>query len=106
MATRIITTLEDDLDGSEANETVTFSIDGTEYEIDLNNAHATELRDTMTKYITVARKAAGRAKQARRSGPSMSDTRAVRAWAVDNAIPVNVRGRIPADVLERYAAAH
>ncbi|WP_454698260.1 histone-like nucleoid-structuring protein Lsr2 [Arthrobacter humicola] len=106
MAKRVITTLEDDLDGSEANETITFAIDGAEYEIDLNNAHASELREAMTKYTAVARKTAGRARPARRAGAGISDTKAVRAWAIENSIPVNTRGRIQADVMVRYAAAH
>lgn len=110
MAKRVITTLEDDLDGSEANETITFSIDGAEYEIDLNEAHANELRAAMNKYTSVARKSAGRAKQARRAstgnggpGNSSTDTKAVRAWAIENGIPISSRGRIQADVVERYA---
>jgi hypothetical protein len=111
MAKRVITTLEDDLDGSEANETIIFSIDGAEYEIDLNDAHANELREAMNKYTSVARKSAGRAKQTRRAsngngngnGNGSTDTKAVRAWAIENGIPISTRGRIQADVMERYA---
>lgn len=105
MAKRVITTLEDDLDSSEANETITFSIDGAGYEIDLNDAHANELREALSKYISAARMSAGRARPARRPG-DRSDTKAVRAWAIENGIPVSTRGRIQADVMERYAAAH
>lgn len=108
MAKRVITTLEDDLDGSEANETVIFSIDSAEYEIDLNSAHADELRKVLTRYTAVARKTAGRPRPTRRAGAGAgggNDTKAVRAWAVENGIPVSARGRIPADVMERYAAA-
>ena len=109
MAKRVITTLEDDLDGSEANETIIFSIDGAEYEIDLNDAHANELREAMNKYTSVARKTVGRAKQTRRASNGNSnsngstDTKAVRAWAIENGIPISTRGRIQADVMERYA---
>jgi hypothetical protein len=106
MVKRVITTLEDDLDGSEANESISFAIDGAEYEIDLNSAHATELREAMIKYTAVARRTAGRARPARRPGAGISETKAVRAWAIENGIPVNARGRIQADVMERYAAAH
>lgn len=110
MAKRVITTLEDDLDGSQANETITFSIDGAEYEIDLNDAHANELREAVNKYASVARKSAGRARPARRpsagTGAGSNDTKAVRAWAIENGIPISTRGRIQADVMERYAAAH
>ena len=36
MSSKVLVVLEDDLDGSKASETVTFAIDGTQYEIDLN----------------------------------------------------------------------
>lgn len=80
MAKRVITTLDDDLDGSEANETITFSINGAEYEIDLNDAHASQLHKAMSRYIS--------------------------RWAIESGIPVSARGRIKVDVMERYAAAH
>ena len=81
VAKRVITTFEDDLDGSEAQETITFSLDGSEYEIDLNGAHAAALREAMNKYTAVARKSAGRARLTRRSGGSAGTTnsKAVRA---------------------------
>jgi hypothetical protein len=60
----------------------------------------------MVKYTAVARKTGGRARPARRTGAGVSDTKAVRAWAIENGISVNARGRIQADVMERYAAAH
>lgn len=108
MAKRVITTLEDDLDGSEANETITFSIDGAEYEIDLNDAHANELRGAMNKYTSVARKTSGRARPTRKPGAGIigNDTKAVRAWAIENGIPISSRGRVQADVMARYEAAH
>jgi hypothetical protein len=109
MVKRVITTLEDDLDGSEANETITFSIDNAEYEIDLNDAHADELREVIGRYTAVARKTAGRPRPARRviaGAGGGNDTKVVRAWAIENGILVSARGRIQADVMERYAAAH
>ena len=107
MAKRVITTLEDDLDGSEAIETINFSIDGTEYEIDLNDAHATELRGALNKYTSVARKTTGRARPARKPGGiGGTDTKAVRAWAIENGIAISSRGRVQADVVARYEAAH
>lgn len=105
MAKRVITTLEDDLDGTEANETIRFSIDGADYEIDLNEAHAQELRQAIGKYASVARRSAGRPRSAARPAGS-SDTKAARAWAIANGIPVSARGRIHSEVMERYAAAH
>ena len=43
-----LSTFIDDLDGSAAEGTVLFGLDGTEYEIDLNTRHAQELRDALT----------------------------------------------------------
>ena len=112
MAKRVITTLEDDLDGTEASETITFSFDGAEYEIDLNESNARELRAAMDKYTSVSRKSAVRGKPARRTGvganaaTAVNDTKAVRAWAIANGIPVSARGRVQADVVESYSAAH
>ncbi|MDQ0078238.1 histone-like nucleoid-structuring protein Lsr2 [Arthrobacter oryzae] len=107
MAKRVITTLEDDLDGTEASETVNFAIDGAEYEIDLNEAHANELREVLSKYAAVAQKTGGRGRPpARRTKSGGNDTKAIRAWAIEKGIPINARGRIQADVMEKYAAAH
>ncbi|MCX2746266.1 Lsr2 family protein [Arthrobacter sp. MI7-26] len=106
MAQKIVTLLEDDLDGSKASETVSFALDGVEYVIDLNEAHANELRGAVGKFTAAARKV-GRVKTpARRAATGGSDTKAIRAWAIENGIPINSRGRIQADVIERYQAAH
>lgn len=108
MARKIVTLLEDDLDGSEASETVQFAFDGTEYEIDLNEEHAAELRQAFRRYADVARKTSGgRGRPAsRKSTTGGNDSRAIRMWAADNGIQVNTRGRIQADVVEKYQAAH
>jgi hypothetical protein len=108
MARKVITVLSDDLDGSEATETISFALDGTEYEIDLNEAHANELRETLARFTEVARKtSSGRGRPAgRKSSGSGVDTRAVRLWAIDNGFQVNSRGRIQADIMEKYQAAH
>ncbi|MGW1680157.1 histone-like nucleoid-structuring protein Lsr2 [Saccharopolyspora sp. NPDC002376] len=56
MAERIQVELVDDIDGSPANHTVTFALDGVTYEIDLNDEHAQELRAIITRYVEAARK--------------------------------------------------
>ena len=105
MASKTITTLVDDVDGSQADETVQFSIDGTTWEIDLSRQHAAELRDALN-HVWHARKVGGR--QVRRSSPR-ADNRAIRKWAQARGISVNPRGRVPADVpadvLDQYRAA-
>ncbi|MEV5542066.1 histone-like nucleoid-structuring protein Lsr2 [Saccharopolyspora shandongensis] len=52
---RIQVELVDDLDGSPANQTVSFALDGVTYEIDLNDEHAKQLRVVLDRYIKAAR---------------------------------------------------
>lgn len=56
MAKRVQVVLIDDLDGSEADETVHFSLDDAGYEIDLSRDNASRLRDVLTPYLGSARK--------------------------------------------------
>ena len=51
VAQRVQTLFIDDLDGSAAEGTVCFGLDGTEYEIDLNAEHAQQLRDALAAYL-------------------------------------------------------
>lgn len=105
MARKTVVTLEDDLDGSKASETVNFAIDGVEYEIDLSAEHSNELREALRRYTDAARKISGsRGRPVRKT--SGNDAKAIRMWALDNGIQVNTRGRIQADVVEKYQAAH
>lgn len=109
MARRIQVELEDDIIGGPADETVAFAVDGRAYEIDLSAENAQALRDALAPWVAAARRV-GAAKRvidlrtgaARRSG----DSAAIRAWAVENGIPVSARGRISRDVHARYAAEH
>ncbi|QIK65104.1 Lsr2 family protein [Nocardioides sp. HDW12B] len=112
MAQRVNVVLEDDIDGTDADETVTFSLDGVHYEIDLSAANADKLRESLSLYIGHGRKTSGRRRTgapARKaagsaaSGPSAAD---VRAWARENGHDVPERGRVSAEVREAYAAAH
>jgi hypothetical protein len=110
MAKKTVVLLEDDIDGSEATETLSFALDGNEYEIDLNDRHANELREALARFTGAGRKVSGgrgrplaRTRSSARGGP---DTKAVRLWAAENGIQVNTRGRIQADVVEKYEAAH
>ncbi|AEG45345.1 Lsr2 family protein [Isoptericola variabilis] len=105
--------LVDDIDGSEADETVTFALDGVSYEIDLTSAHASELRDAFATWIGHARKqgggrGAGRAPGggARRGRTDREQLAKIREWARENGYQVSDRGRIPGNVLEAFQAAH
>lgn len=111
MAQKTVITLTDDIDGSGADETVVFGLDGAMYEIDLNGVHAEDLREVMAPFISVARRQGGRAPARAASAPkprtpSEVDPRAVRSWAEANGVSVNSRGRLKADVLEQYRAAN
>ncbi len=111
MAQKVQVLLVDDIDGGNADETVTFSLDGVSYEIDLTSAHATELRESLATWVGHARKvggrsAAGRSTRARRTSGGGADAGAIRDWAKANGHPVSERGRISAEVRAAYEAAH
>lgn len=110
MAKRKLEILVDDLDGSEAAETVVFGLDGEAYEIDLTRENAEALRALLAPYIAGGRKAAvKRTRRKATKGSSSAGTSAsavVRAWAAEAGYEVNSRGRIPADVQAAYDAAH
>jgi hypothetical protein len=108
MAQKVHIVLEDDIDGSDATETVSFGLDGTSYEIDLNDKNAAALRDAFATYVGHARKVSG-PRRGRRSGSAASSgvsAKDIREWARSNGRKVPERGRIPADVREAYEAAH
>jgi Lsr2 len=109
VAQRIQVLLIDDLDGSEADGTVRFALDGTDYEIDLNAEHAQALRDALARYVSVARRAAGgtrRPARGRRAAPVTGpNPTEVREWAKGQGIDVKDRGRVPAELVVRFRAA-
>ena len=107
MAQRVSIVLEDDIDGSDADETVTFALDGTTYEIDLSAKNAAKLRDALAPFIGHARRTAGRRSSGRSSSrSSKKDVADVRAWARANGYKVSERGRISAEVQAAYDKAH
>jgi hypothetical protein len=106
MATKTVITLEDDLDGSQAEETVRFGLGTVEYEIDLSAANAGRFRSQLVPFIDHARKTSHtqRSRPARTSA-RRQDSADVRAWAKDHGIEISDRGRIPGSVTEQYEAA-
>jgi hypothetical protein len=109
VAQKIQTLFIDDLDGSAAEGTIRFGLDGTEYEIDLNAGHAKELRDVLARYVDVARRAGGSARKparaSRRPAAGGPDTTGVREWARAQGIEVKDRGRVPADLMVKFKSA-
>jgi hypothetical protein len=109
MAQRVSIVLEDDIDGSVADETVTFALDGVTYEIDLNTKNAGALRDALSPYVGHARRSAGRRTAGRPAGArgaGKRDVSAVREWARSTGHQVSDRGRISAEVQSAYDKAH
>jgi hypothetical protein len=96
----------DDIDGSEAAGTVRFGIGGTEYEIDLSQAHKDQLTAAVGPYMAAARKVTSARRPVRGPRPVRHDQSEVRAWAREQGLKVSDRGRIPADVLAQYESAH
>ncbi|MGW7085387.1 histone-like nucleoid-structuring protein Lsr2 [Streptomyces sp. NPDC054871] len=110
MAQKVQVLLVDDLDGGEADETVTFALDGKSYEIDLTTSNADKLRGLLEPYLKGGRRtggrSAGRAKARASAASGGQDTAAIRAWAKDNGFEVNDRGRVPASIREAYEKAN
>jgi hypothetical protein len=107
MAQKVQTLLVDDLDGSAAETTVRFGLDGSEYEIDLNAVHAKELRESLAVYAGHARRIGGTGRRPgqRKQAAAGISTSEVRDWAKAEGIEVKDRGRVPADIVARYHAA-
>jgi hypothetical protein len=112
MAQKIQTLFIDDIDGGEAEGTVRFALDGSEYEIDLSSQHTEELRSALGRYVTHARKVAGSAQRRAARTPgrgaktaSSLNTTEIRNWARENGYDIKDRGRVPADLVAKYQAA-
>jgi hypothetical protein len=109
VAQKIQTLFIDDIDGSEAEGTVRFALDGDEYEIDLNAKNAEALRKALSRYVEAARRASSRARRPargrRRPAAGALNNAEVREWAKDQGIEVKDRGRVPAELIVRFRAA-
>lgn len=106
MARQVIVSLADDLDGSDAESTVTFGLDNRMYEIDLNGEHEKELREYLARFTAVARPAQVTAPAKRIRNRNRVDTQAIREWAKANGLRVNDRGRIPVEIVAQYQAGN
>ena len=102
MAQKTQVILVDDVDGSEANQTVTFALDGVSYEIDLNDEHAAALRESLEEWVGKARRTGGRRSSGRRRSSGPSDTQKIREWAREQGLEVADRGRVSAEVRKAY----
>lgn len=118
MAQRTIVQLTDDLDGKPIpdgkGETVRFSIDRQDYEVDLGDKNAKAMREALSKYVSAARRTSGSNSRGRGGRPAKAsaattrdyDPKAVRVWAESQGIAVSQRGRVPADLVTRFQEAN
>jgi hypothetical protein len=105
MARRTVVTLEDDLDGGPADETLRFGVDGSDYEIDLNTKNAATLHKLLAPFVQHARKAGSTALRPVRTAASRRRSADIRVWARDQGIDLSDRGRIPSSVVDKYEAS-
>lgn len=119
MAQKVTVQLVDDVDGSTADTTVEFALDGVNYTIDLSEGNAEALRESLASYVESARRTGGRKrsggkqakastkqpKQGKATAPNAADrerNQAIREWARNQGMQVSDRGRIPAEIVEAY----
>jgi len=109
MAKRVIHELIDDMNGQPADESVTFALDGVQYEIDLTTKNAAKLRSALAPFVAAATKVGRggitRGRESRGRGGPRTDrqlNQAIREWAVANGIAVSDRGRIPSSIVEAF----
>jgi len=99
--------LVDDLDGSTGDRTVTFTWDGTSYEIELSKKNAAAFEKSMKPYVDAARRIRGsRARRPAAARSGKRDLTVIREWATQNGFDVSARGRIAGAVIEAYEAAN
>ena len=111
MAKQTVTLLTDDLDGTEADRTIEFALDGVSYTIDLSEKNAGKLRKALDPYLTAAsRLGRGRTGRIPARGTTTAapiqgnrdQNRAIREWATKNGYEVSERGRIPSSIVEAF----
>jgi hypothetical protein len=110
VAQRVVVEMTDDIDGKPAAETVSFGLDGRTFEIDLSEKNAKALRKELAPWTASARRVSGRRPAGARAASNGKvshgvDPKAVRAWAASNGFDVSPRGRISAEIMEKYLAA-
>ena len=114
MAKQVITVLTDDLDGTDADRTVEFGLDGVNYTIDLSDKNAGKLRKALEPYLSAGTRIGrgrvegrgGRQTSAAASRSNRDQNQAIREWAGKNGYEVSERGRIPSSIVEAFHQAH
>jgi hypothetical protein len=112
VAQKVTVQLVDDLDGSVAEETVEFGLDGVSYQIDLSTVNAEKIRDLLGDYVAHARRSGVRRRgtsgvvRGRSAAVDREQNQAIREWARKRGLKVSERGRISAEVLDAYHQAN
>jgi hypothetical protein len=112
VAQRVV--LTDDLDGSEATQTLGYTVDGQEYEIDLSEENIQRFHEALEPFVSKSRPVerrliptpTRRTGQRRSGGRGRDDIPQIRAWAEAQGMEVNARGRIKKEIIEAYDEAH
>ncbi len=104
MARKEVVELTDDLDGGPATQTVQFAIGGVAYEIDLSDKNSKKLSAALQPYVEKGRRVTGRKRAGAHRNGSLSgvDPKTIRQWANEHGISISTRGRIPAEIVDRY----
>lgn len=98
--------LIDDTDGSEATETIKFSLGNDTYEIDLSERNANALKKSLSRYVDHARKVVIPTKHKSRANRELIqiESNAIRTWAKARGYKISDRGRIPRNIEAEYRA--
>ena len=107
MARNVSVVVTDDLDGSAGAQAVAFGLDGVSYEMDLGQPNRARLAGALAPFIEAGRKVTGggRRSPAAARGPRI-DRAEIRTWARSAGLEVSERGRLSAEVMKQYEAAH
>lgn len=117
MARKEVIQYFDDMDNTPLSKdevvNVQFRLDNQDYELDLSAENADKFRELVRPYLDKARKVTGTRTYRRRRRMSNAggaaaygiDPADVRSWAEENNIPVNKRGKIKTETVERYREA-
>jgi hypothetical protein len=103
MAQKVV--LVDDIDGVSQAQTVSFSYEGRNFEIDLSSKNRAAMLKAIKPYADAARQVGSRRRGNSKSS-SKNDPKTIRAWALQAGYALNARGRVPADVIDAYRKAH
>jgi Lsr2 len=113
VAQRVV--LTDDLDGSEATQTLNYTVDGQEYEIDLSEDNIQQFHEALEPFVSKSRQVERQAAPARRgsgngrrrsSAGGRDDIPQIRAWAESQEMDVSARGRVKKEIIDAYDEAH